>query len=93
MQMSSEGSTGHSHESLLAYINDLLDSLISSDARIFADDSLLNRTVNGAKDNTTPGIPCSYRRVGASLADEFQPAEVFCHTCRCREKKGLPLFI
>ena len=35
----------------LAYINDLPDSLRSSDARLFADDSLLYRTVNGAKDN------------------------------------------
>ena len=36
----------------LAYINDLPDSLRSSDARLFADDSLLYRTVNGAKDNS-----------------------------------------
>ena len=35
----------------LAYINDLPDSLRSSDARLFADDNLLYRTVNGAKDN------------------------------------------
>ena len=35
----------------LAYINDLPDSLRSSDARLFADGSLLYRTVNGAKDN------------------------------------------
>ena len=36
----------------LAYINDLPDSLKSSDARLFADDSLLYRTVNGNRDNT-----------------------------------------
>ena len=36
----------------LVYINDLPDSLRSSDARLFADDSLLYRTVNGAKDNS-----------------------------------------
>ena len=35
----------------LAYINDLPDSLKSSDARLFADDSLLYLTVNGAKGN------------------------------------------
>ena len=35
----------------LAYINDLPDSLKSSDARLFADDSLLYLTVNGAKEN------------------------------------------
>ena len=33
----------------LAYINDLPDSLRSSEARLFADDSLLYLTVNGAK--------------------------------------------
>ena len=32
----------------LAYINDLPDSLKSSDTRLFADDSLLPLTVNGA---------------------------------------------
>ena len=37
---------------VLAYINDLPDSLRSSDVRLFADDSLLYRTVNGAKDNS-----------------------------------------
>ena len=36
---------------ILAYINDLPDSLKSSDARLFADDSLLYLTVNGAKGN------------------------------------------
>ena len=36
----------------LAYINDLPDSLRSSDTRMFADDSLFYRTVNGAKDNS-----------------------------------------
>ena len=36
---------------ILAYINDLPDSLKSSDARIFADDSLLYLTVNGANGN------------------------------------------
>ena len=35
----------------LAYINDLPDSLKSSDARLFADDSLLYLTVNGAEGN------------------------------------------
>ena len=35
----------------LAYINDLPDSLKCSDARLFADDSLLYLTVNGAKEN------------------------------------------
>ena len=35
----------------LAYINDLPDSLRSSEARLFADDSLLYLTVNGAKGN------------------------------------------
>ena len=35
----------------LAYINDLPDSLKSSDARFFADDSLLYLTVNGAREN------------------------------------------
>ena len=36
---------------ILAYINDLPDSLRSSEARLFADDSLLYLTVNGAKGN------------------------------------------
>ena len=36
----------------LAYINDLPDSLKSSNARLFADDSLLYRTVIGKRDNT-----------------------------------------
>ena len=36
----------------LAYINDLPDSLKSSDARLFAADSLLYRTVIGKRDNT-----------------------------------------
>ena len=35
----------------LAFINDLPDSLRSSDASLFADDSLLYLTVNGARDN------------------------------------------
>ena len=35
----------------LAYINDLPDSLRSSEARLFADDSLLYLTVNGVKGN------------------------------------------
>ena len=36
----------------LAYFNDLPDSLKSSDAKLFADDSLLYHTVNGKRDNT-----------------------------------------
>ena len=36
---------------VLAYINDLPDSLKSSDARLFADDSLLYLTVNGTNEN------------------------------------------
>ena len=35
----------------LAYINDLPDSLNSSDARPFTDESLLHLTVNGDKEN------------------------------------------
>ena len=36
----------------LAFIYDLPDSVRSSEARLFADDSLLYLTVNGARDNT-----------------------------------------
>ena len=51
----------------LAYINGLPDSLKSSDARLFADDSFLYLTMNG----TIGKSPLSTGGAGASKADEL----------------------
>ena len=81
----------------LAYINDLPDSLKSSDARLFADDSLLYLTVNGAKrKQPTSGRILSTGGVGTSMVDELQPIEVLRHTYHFRqeeEKECLPVYI
>ena len=77
----------------LAYINDLPDSLKSSDARLFADDSLLYLTVNGDKDNTQLQEDLTnlegWERVEA---DGFQCRQMLCHTHYLRQKKeNLPV--
>ena len=51
----------------LAYINDLPDSLKSLNARLFANNSLLLLTVNGA----ASGRPLSIGGVGTSMKDEL----------------------
>ena len=81
----------------LAYIIDLPDSLKSSDARLFADDSLLYLTVNGAKrKQPTSGRILNTGGVETSMVDELQPIEVLRHTYHFRqeeEKECLPVYI
>ena len=67
---------GLRHIALLAYIKDLPDSLKSSDARLFADDSFLYLTMNG----TIGKRPLSTGGAETNKADEHQFIKVQHHT-------------
>ena len=79
----------------LAYINGLPDSLRSSDARLFADDSLLYHKVNGAKDNALLQVDLSALGEWERIL-QMSFSTTICSVIRIttgRTKEGLPLIL
>ena len=77
----------------LTYINDLPDSLKSSDARLFADDSLLYLTVNGARENRQLKEDLSALEEWERIWQmSFNPSKCFVIRITSRKKKKRRVF-
>ena len=60
----------------LCFINDLPESIKSSQAKLFADDSLLFKVIKNDSDRALLQRPFSIGALGENLADEFQPHQM-----------------